>query len=211
MRAALLTSFFLLLVIVPGIAQGAEPEIPKKQITPQDSTRLLIPLPFFSKVGFQSGFVFTDNFDTGVDFGTVLGKDYYQDFIELCTTLHLWGATNDSTDVANAGLDASFTYKIPLQWGITSFAGFMLGYYITHQVKQSNNAGILKTETENLFNYQTFITAGAEYYLKENRTIFIQFKYGVTDLSREIHVYCGINFYSEYKQFKTWTIPPLMR
>lgn len=211
MRAAYLTSFFLLYVIVSGIAQGAEPEIPKTKTTPQDSTRLLIPLPFFSKVGFQSGFVFTNNFDTGVDFGTVLGKDYYQDFIELCTTLHVWGATNDSTDVANAGLDASITYKIPVQWGITSFAGFMVGYYVTHQVKQSNEAGTPHTETENRFNYQTFITAGAEYYFKENRTLFIQLKYGVTDLSREIHVCCGINFYSEYKQFKTWAVPPLMR
>jgi hypothetical protein len=64
---------------------------------------------------------------------------------------------------------------------------------------------------ENRMYYQTFITAGAEYYIQENRTLFFQLKYGTTNLSREVHVLCGINFYSEYKRFKTWTVPPLMR
>ncbi|MFA6471475.1 MAG: hypothetical protein WCU00_05475 [Candidatus Latescibacterota bacterium] len=211
MRAAHITFFFLLYVIVSGIAQGDEPKLPKPEITLQDSTRLLIPLPFFSKVGFQSGFVFTNNFDTGVDFGTVLGKDYYLDFIELCTTLHVWGATNDSTDVASGGLDASLTYKIPIKGGVTSFAGFMLGYYAIHKVSTISKGSETQTVMDNHFYYQTFITAGAEYYMKENRTLFFQLKYGITDLSREVHVLFGINFYSQYKQFKTWTVPPLMR
>ena len=211
MRKVCLTSFIFLLICVSGIASGAEKTVAKPKAEPQDSTRLLIPLPFFSKVGFQSGFVFTRDFDTGVDFGTVLGKDFYQDFLEASTVLHLWGATNDSTDVANAGLDASFTYKIPIHWGITSFAGFILGYYIVHQEKTIPTDGSLRTTTENSLYYQTFITAGAEYYIQENRTLFIQLKYGINKLSRERHILFGINFYTEHKQFKTWTVPPLMR
>jgi hypothetical protein len=211
MRSVFLLTFFFLYIIIAGYAEGSENEISVPKMAVKDSTRLLIPLPFFSKVGFQTGFVFAKNFDTGVDFGTVLGKDYYQDFLELCTTLHLWGATNDSTDVASAGLDASLTYKIPLEWGITSFAGFMVGSYIVHKVSTISSDSPSRTVMSDHFYYQTFITAGAEYYMEENRTMFFQLKYGVTDLSREVHVLFGINFYSQYKKFKTWTIPPLMR
>jgi hypothetical protein len=211
MKKVFLTSFIFLFLFVSGSASGAEKKGAKPKVEPQDSTRLLIPLPFFSKVGFQSGFIFTKDFDTGVDFGTILGKDFYQDFLEVSTILHLWGATNDSTDVASAGLDASFTYKIPIEGGMTSFAGFILGCYIIHQEKTIPNNGTPRTITENRLDYQTFLTAGAEYYIQENRTLFLQFKYGVTRLSRERHILFGINFYTEHKQFKTWTVPPLMR
>ncbi|MHB9029776.1 MAG: porin family protein [Candidatus Latescibacterota bacterium] len=180
------------------------PEVP-------DSSRQLIPLPFFSKVGFQTGYVETKELDPGVDFGALLSKDVYHDFFEVTATFHLWGATNDSLDVATAGVDLNFAYKIPIRWGWYAYAGFVLGYGYVHTEKNTVSQEIPADYSFNRNEFQRFITAGAEFDIHSNRTLFVQLKYGVTDLSREIHLSAGINFYTKYKKFMPWLAPPLMR
>lgn len=193
---------------VPAGAQnGSAESIP----VPSDSTRLLIPLPFFSKVGFQTGFVNTDELDTGVDFGALISKDLYRDFLDVTTTFHLWGATNDTLDVATAGVDAAFTYKIPIRWGWYGYAGFILGYGYVHSEKVVLLDGRSQRSRTSGHEFQSFITGGAEFDLHSNRTLFLQVKLGTTNLSREIHVICGMNFYTKYKKFMPWLAPPLMR
>jgi hypothetical protein len=188
---------------------GAEP--PKPEIGQLDSTKLLIPLPFFSKVGFQAGFVNTEYLDTGVDFGALVSKDIYRDFLEITASLHLWGATNDSLDVATAGLDGNFLYRIPVRWGMYCFGGFILGGNYLHREKTVISGGKQIVTSNTKFCVERFITGGAEIDLKGNRTLFIQLKYGVTDISKEFHVIGGLNFYSRYKKFIPWLAPPLMR
>ena len=176
-----------------------------------DSVNLLIPLPFFSKVGFQSGLVRTDLFDTGVDFGALVSKDIYHDFLEFTSAVHLWGATNDTLDVATAGIDAQMLYKIPVRWGFFCFGGFIVGFNYIHKEKTAVTNGTSITTRESELVVDRFITAGAEYDLKANRTLFLQIKYGETALTRETHFIMGLNFYTKYKKFIPWLAPPLMR
>ncbi len=181
------------------------------QVSRPDSMNLLIPLPFFSKVGFQSGLVRTDMFDTGVDFGALLSKDIYHDFLEFTSAVHLWGATNDTLDVATAGIDAQMLYKIPVRWGFFCFGGFIVGFNYVHKEKTVTVNGNPVTTRESKATVDRFITAGAEYDLKANRTLFFQIKYGETSLTRETHFIMGLNFYTKYKKFIPWLAPPLMR
>ncbi len=176
-----------------------------------DSVNLLIPLPFFSKVGFQSGLVRTDLFDTGVDFGALVSKDVYHDFLEFTSAVHLWGATNDTLDVAVPGADIQMLYKIPVRWGFFCFGGFIVGFNYVHREKTVIEKGASHTLKESDFFVDRFITAGAEYDLKANRTLFFQIKYGETGLTRETHFIMGLNFYTKYKKFIPWLAPPLMR
>ena len=177
----------------------------------QDSTRLLIPLPFFSKMGLQTGFVNSTVMDTGVDFGALLSKGLYRDFLEVTATFHLWGATNDTLDVATAALDGDLVYRIPLRWGMYGFAGVSVSYgYVQTQKAVTQNGGKVASKTGDM-QFQKFITLGAEYDLHENRTLFLRLRYGETDLSKELHVLGGINFYTKYKKFIPWLAPPLMR
>ncbi len=177
----------------------------------QDSTHLLIPLPFFSKMGFQTGFVNSKILDSGVDFGTLLSKGLYRDFLEVTTTFHLWGATNDTLDVATAAIDGDITYRIPLRWGMYGFAGLSASYGYVHTEKNLLiNGGTVNTNFGEM-QFQKFITLGAEFDLHENRTLFLRIKYGTTPLSQEFHVLGGINFYTRYKKFMPWLAPPLMR
>lgn len=179
--------------------------------SPQDSIRLLIPLPYFSKMGFQTGFVNSKVMDSGVDFGALLSKGLYRDFLEVTTTFHLWGATNDTLDVATAAIDGDIVYRIPLRWGMYGFAGVSVSYGYVHSEKTVvQNGGTVTTNTGEM-QFQKFVTMGAEYDLHENRTLFLRIRYGVTDLSSELHVLGGINFYTKYKKFIPWLAPPLMR
>ena len=214
MRGGALARVILCLILwgMGGIAPAsAGTDLPKSEIEQPDSTKLLIPLPFFSKMGFQTGFVNTKELDTGLDFGALVSKDIYRDFLEITTSFHLWGATNDSLDVATAGIDGNFLYKIPVRWGMLGFGGFILSYNYLHSEKTVISAGRQIVTTDTKFCVERFITGGVEVDLKENRTLFIQLKYGVTDISREFHVIVGLNFYTKYKKFIPWLAPPLMR
>jgi hypothetical protein len=162
-------------------------------------------------VGFQTGYVKTEELDPGVDFGALLSKDAYHDFLEITTTFHLWGATNDTLDVATAGVDLNFAYRIPIRWGWYGYAGFVIGYGYVHSEKNTSASETTVHSSINRHEFQRFVTAGAEIDLHSNRTLFVQLKYGVTDLSREIHLYAGLNFYTKYKKFMPWLAPPLMR
>ena len=179
--------------------------------SPQDSIRLLIPLPYFSKMGFQTGFVNSKEMDPGVDFGALLSKGLYRDFLEVTTTFHLWGATNDTLDVATAAVDGDIVYRIPLRWGMYGFAGVSVSYGYVHTEKSMMQNGCLVTTNTGEMQLQKFVIMGAEYDLHENRTLFLRIRYGVTDLSSELHVLGGINFYTKYKKFIPWLAPPLMR
>jgi hypothetical protein len=190
---------------------ATEPVEPRHEIDRSDSTRLLIPLPFFSKVGLQTGFVNTKELDTGVDFGALISKDFYRDFLEITGVLHLWGATNDSLDVATAALDGTFLYKIPVRWGLLCFGGFILSGNYLHREKTVTRGGVVQVTRSAHFIVERFITGGAELDIKGNRTVFVQLKYGTTDISPEFHVLFGLNFYTKYKKFIPWLAPPLMR
>lgn len=176
-----------------------------------DSSRLPIPFPFLSKIGLQTGFVSTGDLDTGVDFGARAAKSFYQDFLEVTTTAHLWGATNDSLDVTTAAFDMSFCYKIPIRRGIIGYAGIVLGYGFVYSEKAVASGGETVLTNTSHHDFQKFITAGAEFDTHGNRTAFAQCRYGTTRLSRELHFTAGLNFYTKYKKFIPWLAPPLMR
>lgn len=203
--------FFIFALLLNCEETRAEITVSEAVSDSSDSTRLLIPLPFFSKMGFQSGFVNTKQMDTGVDFGALLSKDFYNDFLEITSTFHLWGATNDTLDVATAGIDGNFTYKVPIRKGLYGYAGFILSGCYFHSEKKVTNNGSTTVTTNAEYQFQKFITAGMEFDLHENRTFFVQIKYGKTQLSKEVHIIGGINFYTKYKKFIPWLAPPLMR
>ncbi len=213
MRWIALIPLFLCMMPLQAVPAQADVgvETPEPVQDSPDTSRLLIPLPFFSKMGFQTGFVNTDILDTGVDFGALLSKDLYRDFFEVTTIFHLWGATNDSLDVATAGIDAEFTYKIPIRWGWYGYAGLALGYGFVHAEKNGLAGRGTNWTTSSEHQFQKFIVAGAEFDLHSNRTLFVKAKLGTTDLSRELHIVMGINFYTKYKKFMPWLAPPLMR
>ena len=211
----LLACLLLFLSTVGGAGRAEAADTVKTPGAPasgtQDSTRLLIPIPFVSKLGLETGFVNTRNMDTGVDFGALLGKELYHDFLEITVTTHLWGATNDTLDVATAAADVSFLYKIPIRRRLLGYAGFILGYGYVYSEKTLvvNGETIRKRDADH--DFQRFITAGAEFDIHGNRTLFLQLKYGTTNLSREVHLVGGINFYTKYKKFIPWLAPPLIR
>ena len=51
-----------------------------------------------------------------------------------------------------------------------------------------------KIETKNN-SFEAFITVGSTYKIKNNRSVFLQVNYGLTQDSDEIHMLIGINFF----------------
>jgi hypothetical protein len=210
---AVLWGIVFLVLLCAGRSEPAcaAADIEKPKVESTDSTMLLIPLPFFSKLGLQTGFVNTKDMDTGLDFGALVSKDIYRDFIDITTLFHLWGATNDTLDVATAGIDGEFLYKIPIRTGFIGFGGFILSCDYINIEKQVTAGGVTTSTSEARYRTERFITGGIEVDIKENRTMFVQLKYGVTDISTEFHVLFGLNFYTRYKKFSPWLAPPLIR
>lgn len=147
------------------------------------------------KFGVQSGFVFSRDFDTGMDFGGRVSQRFFHPFLQLTSQVHFWAATRKNIDMGVLGIEESITYQIPLHRKLLLTGGFSICYLsILEEIKTIGETG--QTEVDTWGNdIVTYILFGIEYDLGKKRTFFLESKYGSTDISNEFHIITGLNFY----------------
>ena len=75
------------------------------------------------------------------------------------------------------------------------FSGLTFGYYFAKEKQNIIENNSLKINENNRKLFEIFINIGSIYTLKNNRSVFTKFKYGLTHDSIEMHIIAGINFY----------------
>ncbi len=146
------------------------------------------------KFGVQSGFVFSRDFDTGMDFGGRVSQRFLHPFLQLTSQVHFWAATRKNIDIGVLSIEESITYQIPLHRKLLLTGGFTIGYLsILEEKKIIGEAG--QTEVDTWGNdIVTYILFGIEYDLGKKRNFFLESKYGSSDISNEFHIITGMNF-----------------
>ena len=145
--------------------------------------------------GFHTDVVFTDEFDTGLGFGAKFQRVFFRPSIGLTTSVNFWGASKDSLDVSMAGFEESLTVHKSPNEKFSVFSGITIGYYAILKKNETVENNVPKTIETRKNSFETFITIGSTYTIKNNRSVFLQVNYGLTQDSDEIHTLIGINFF----------------
>ena len=148
--------------------------------------------------GIDTDIITTSEYDTGFGVETRFNQTFYhpyidRPFLQSSPTLQFWGASNETNDLSVIGIIESLTHRIPMKKGITAFAGLTFGYYYIYKefIARSDSDRPLEKNTNS---FEIFITVGGEYELLKNSSLFLQLKYGETDISTEVHTILGITF-----------------
>lgn len=145
-------------------------------------------------LGIQTAAVITDEFDTGFGCGVRLSRKFFYPSLKSSSVIHFWGASSDSTDIGVAGIEENITYRIPMHTRINGYMGIILGYCFSNEKTNKYISNVLTTSEKKKHTFVTFITFEIEYELPEHRSVFLQCKSGITDISKEIHILLGFNF-----------------
>lgn len=146
--------------------------------------------------GFHTGVVITEDIDTGFGFGGRLTRSCFSPLLELTTSGYLWGASRDSLDVSIFGIEESLTLKKKHSNHISIFSGITAGYYFKNKKVEAVENNKLRTIEQKNYSLETFITFGGTYILSNNRSIFTQINYGLTQDTSETHILIGMIFFS---------------
>ena len=192
---------FIALVIVVFATKTSEPvyadDNPTEHSTneSQSSIKTFIDNLHIRSFGFQTDVVFTDEFDTGLGFGARFQRVLFHPSIELTTSVNFWGASRDSLDVSIVGFEESLTVHKSPNEKFSVFSGITIGYYAISKKNEIVENNIQKTIKTRNNSFEVFITIGSAYKIKNNRSVFLQVNYGLTQDSDEIHMLIGINFF----------------
>ena len=145
-------------------------------------------------LGLQTELVFIEDFDAGFGFGARYGQRLFYKFFHISSSLHFWGASSESIDIAVLGIDGSMMHYKHFIGRLSGYTGLTLGYYFTHEktVQYSKNSITIQKNKKDSF--ETYITAGITYSLQENRAVYLELSYGLTTVPNELHVILGFNF-----------------
>jgi len=149
--------------------------------------------------GIDAGTVIASDYDTGFGTGVRFNQTFEhpyiaRPFLESSPTLQFWGASNKTEDLSVIGIIECLTHRIPTEHKFTGFAGLTFGYYYIYRKIQQNTPEGIEIIDKNTNSFEVFITLGGEYELIKKSSVFLQFKYGETVLSREVHTLLGLNF-----------------
>lgn len=148
--------------------------------------------------GIDTGIIFSDDYDagfgTGIRFNQTFEHPYIdRPFLQSSPTVQFWGASNETTDISVVGIIECLTHRIPMRYGITGYAGLMVGYYYIYRTINPSVGTTNPIRKINTNSFDIFITGGVEYKLKKKSSVFVQLKYGDTAVSREVHLLFGLN------------------
>ena len=145
-------------------------------------------------LGLQTTAVITDEFDIGFGCGARLSQKFFYPSLKSTSVIHFWGASSDSTDIGVLGIEENVTYRIPMHTNINGYMGIILGYCFSNEKTNEYVSNKFKNSENKKHKFVTFITFEIEYELPEHRSIFLQCKSGINDISKEIHILLGFNF-----------------
>jgi len=147
------------------------------------------------KFGVQSGFVFSRDFDTGMDFGGRVSQRFLHPFFHLTSQVHFWAATRKNIDLGVMGIEESLTYQIPVHRKLMVFGGFTVGYLSILHEEDFIEDGVIKEVDTWSNDIVPYITFGFEYDLERTRSFFLESKYSTSGTTHEFHIITGMNFY----------------
>ncbi len=143
--------------------------------------------------GIYSGIIISDELDTGFGIGAKLPRIFFNPSTELTSSVYFWGATKDSLDVSTLGIEESLMLIKSPDDKFSFFSGITVGYYniIEKFDKLENNK--LKIINLKKNSFESYLTTGITYKLKDYNSIFTQINYCLTKDSNELHILSGIN------------------
>ncbi len=103
-------------------------------------------------------------------------------------------SSDDTIWVGSGVYEENLTYRIPIHTNINGYMGIILGYCFSNEKTNEYISNKFKNSEKKKNTFVTFITFEIEYELPEHRSIFLQCKSGITDISKEIHILLGFNF-----------------
>jgi len=156
-------------------------------------------------VGLNVGTVFTEAYDAGfgteIQFNQTFLHPYIdRPFLRSSPSIQFWGASNKYEDISVLGFIETITHRAPIHPKLSLFAGMSAGYFYIYKKAANPLTGSVNDLNTNSF--EMFITLGTELKLNNNNSMFFQFKYGETSLSRQIHTSMGITFSTFKKSIK---------
>jgi hypothetical protein len=147
------------------------------------------------KFGILTGFVFTEELDTGMDIGGRVSQRFFHPYFKLTSQLHFWAASKENRDLGVVGIEESITYQIPLVNRLSGYGGFALNYLAILEKERIYNGTDFHETTKRKNRFEPYILFGLEYSLDINRSAFFEWKIGSTAFQREIQLILGLHFY----------------
>lgn len=196
-RSILFVTVSLVLACGTIPAAAEEPEGTGLHKTARDFDRNL--REFFAHFGFdgfglQSSAVFTEDYDPGFGLGLRLPREFPVENLTITTSFDFWGASNDSVDVTNIGMEETLALSKSATERTAYLSGITAGYYgliTTEQVSPENTTTAHRHQTNS---FQVFLTMGIRHDLDTTRRLFLQLNYRVTDNKKEIHLIAALHF-----------------
>ena len=145
-------------------------------------------------IGFQTMVVLTKNYHAGFGYGGRLTTSFLDEHSNAITEIGFWGATHDTTDIAVLGLQETLTYELDKTDKIRGFAGITLGYFYLYRTDTEYRNGQIAARETKSNSFDVFFTYGAEFVMRDGSNLLLQMKYGITELSDELHIIAGLNF-----------------
>ena len=149
----------------------------------------------FIKFGIQTGYVHSKVLDAGFDFGGRISQRFIHPFFQLTSQLHFWSASRKNHNTGVISIEESFTYNIPIRRNAFLNGGFTLAYMSILDedfIVENGVTDEVDTWSSDIAPYMTF---GLEYFLDTKRSFFIETKFGSSDISKEVHILTGLNFF----------------
>lgn len=195
----ILTLFILLtLSLILPCRQAVSDTLPSYPFSPvlkQDASAVKPKPPWtLRSIGLQTMAVLTGKYHAGFGYGGRMTAKMFDEYTNIITEIGFWGATRDTVDVAVLGLQETIAYELSKSDKFRGFAGICLGYFYLYKTETSYYDGRMITRESKSNSFDVLFTYGVVYTMSEEKTLLLQVKYGITELSDELHIIAGLNF-----------------
>ena len=119
---------------------------------------------------------------------------FFSPQIELTSSAYFWGASRDSLDISTFGIEESLKLVKNHSERIAVYSGITAGYYVSNRKYETAGTTESVIHKNDSGSFDTFITIGTRYTMKNKNSLFVQLNYGISQDSGEIHIFLGLNF-----------------
>jgi hypothetical protein len=179
----------------PAAAQDSPPDSTAGPIPVDDQIRKFIEESVFQSLAIQTEIVTSDEYDTGMGFGLSVSHSMFDPGIRMKTSLHFWGASRDSNDVASLGIEESVMLEKASRPNLDMFTGVTAGYSSLEKDTLVRSSQGSYTNSYNTNRFNLYLTSGLRYWYHNDRSITFILNYVISRNTNELHLVFGLEFF----------------